>query len=75
MGNYNKDRGGSKFSGKRDFGGRSGGDRGDSRGGRRDFGGNRGGDRERPQMHSAVCDDCGNNCEVPFRPTGDKPIF
>ncbi len=26
-------------------------------------------------MHSAVCDDCGKRCEVPFRPTGDKPIF
>ncbi len=35
----------------------------------RDFGGGR------PQMHSAVCDDCGNDCEVPFKPTGDKPVF
>ena len=67
MGNHNN-RGGNSFSGKRDFGGRG---RDNDRGGRRDFGG----DRERPQMHSAVCDDCGNNCEVPFRPTGDKPIF
>jgi CxxC-x17-CxxC domain-containing protein len=30
---------------------------------------------ERPQMHSAVCATCGKRCEVPFRPTGDKPIY
>ena len=29
----------------------------------------------RPSMHSAVCSDCGRDCEVPFRPTGDKPVF
>ena len=32
----------------------------------------RGGDRE---MFDAVCDECGKNCKVPFRPTGGKPIF
>jgi len=26
-------------------------------------------------MHKATCSECGNACEVPFRPTGDKPIF
>ncbi len=26
-------------------------------------------------MHSAVCDECGKTCEVPFKPTGDKPIY
>jgi CxxC-x17-CxxC domain-containing protein len=26
-------------------------------------------------MHPAVCSKCGKDCEVPFRPTGDKPIF
>jgi CxxC-x17-CxxC domain-containing protein len=26
-------------------------------------------------MHKATCADCGNTCEVPFRPTGDKPIY
>jgi CxxC-x17-CxxC domain-containing protein len=30
---------------------------------------------ERPMMHSAVCASCGKSCEVPFRPTGDKPIY
>ncbi|MDH4330922.1 MAG: hypothetical protein OEV93_05250, partial [Candidatus Moranbacteria bacterium] len=33
----------------------------------------RGGDR--PEMHRAVCSKCGDNCEVPFKPTGSKPIF
>jgi len=77
MGNYDKgdrfggNRGGKKFGGKKDFGGRSfGGDRGGSKGG---YGGGRDGDR--PEMHKATCSDCGNSCEVPFRPTGDKPVF
>ncbi len=30
---------------------------------------------ERPPMHKAVCDKCGKNCEVPFRPSGGKPIY
>ena len=34
-----------------------------------------GGFRERPMMHKAVCDNCGKDCEVPFRPTSGKPIF
>lgn len=68
MGNFNKGK-----SGGRKFGG--GGGFGSDRGGRdRGFGGG-GRDRERPEMHKTVCSDCGNSCEVPFRPTGDKPVF
>lgn len=26
-------------------------------------------------MHQAVCSECGNACEVPFRPTGEKPVY
>jgi len=26
-------------------------------------------------MHDAICDECGRNCQVPFRPSGDKPIY
>lgn len=37
--------------------------------------GHRGERRERPQMHSAVCATCGKRCEVPFKPTGEKPIY
>lgn len=26
-------------------------------------------------MHDAVCDRCGQDCEVPFRPSGDRPVY
>lgn len=26
-------------------------------------------------MHRVICDDCGDACEVPFRPTSGKPIY
>lgn len=32
-------------------------------------------DRGRPDMHRAVCDECKKECSVPFKPTGDKPIY
>ena len=34
----------------------------------------RSGSRDK-QMFKAVCSECGKDCEVPFRPTGDKPVF
>jgi CxxC-x17-CxxC domain-containing protein len=43
--------------------------------GRRDSGRRSFGDRERPQMYEATCSDCGKRCEVPFKPTGDKPVY
>lgn len=88
MDNYKKGKdfgGGKRFDGDR--GGRRGGFGGGDRSGGRGFGGSRdrsndrgrfGGGRHkdsRPDMHKAVCTECGNNCEVPFRPTGEKPIF
>jgi CxxC-x17-CxxC domain-containing protein len=42
------------------------------------FGGNRrsgGRDGARPAMHQATCSECGQACEIPFRPSGDRPIF
>lgn len=59
------------FNGGNKFGG------GGSRfGGRNSFSRDSGGrDGGRPMMHKAVCSDCGNSCEVPFRPTGDKPVY
>jgi len=30
---------------------------------------------DRPTMHKAICDECGRECEVPFEPTGDKPVY
>ena len=40
---------------------------GRDRGPRRDFG-----PRE---MHKAVCSECGQDCEVPFKPTEGKPVY
>lgn len=39
--------------------------------GRRDFGG-RSGDR---QMFKTICSKCNKECEVPFVPTGNRPVF
>jgi DNA-directed RNA polymerase len=35
---------------------------------RRGFGGPR-------TMHKAVCSECGQECEVPFKPTEGKPVY
>ncbi len=35
-------------------------------------GGGYGGARE---MHPAVCAQCGKDTEVPFRPSGDRPVY
>jgi CxxC-x17-CxxC domain-containing protein len=59
---------------------REGGFRGGNKGGfeKKSWGGAKSGgygaDRDR-QMFKAVCAGCGKPCEVPFRPTGDKPVF
>ena len=26
-------------------------------------------------MHDATCGDCGKQCQVPFAPRGDKPVY
>ena len=26
-------------------------------------------------MHKAICADCNKECEVPFKPTGDRPVY
>jgi len=63
MGDFNQD---NRFSGGRGgqrYGGR------DS--GRRSFG-----DRDSVRsMHKATCAQCGNECEVPFRPSGERPVY
>jgi len=39
-------------------------------------GGYRGGfDRNDRQMFNVVCSSCGKDCKVPFKPTGDKPVY
>ena len=38
------------------------------------FGG--GGFSNRPrEMHKATCADCKRECEVPFKPSGDRPVY
>ncbi len=69
MGSFNKggnNRGGGGFRGGRDSG------RPNFQ--KKSWDNNRGGDRE-VTMHSAICSECGKKCEVPFRPTGDKPVY
>lgn len=62
---FGDNRGGSRFggrdSGRQDFQKKSWGERGS-------------GDRE-SVMHKATCSDCGKSCEVPFRPSGEKPVY
>jgi len=31
--------------------------------------------RGRREMFSATCSQCGVSCQVPFRPTGEKPVY
>ena len=26
-------------------------------------------------MHDVICDKCKTKCQVPFKPTGDKPVY
>ncbi|MBI3021482.1 MAG: DNA-directed RNA polymerase [Candidatus Omnitrophica bacterium] len=35
-----------------------------------------GGGWARPrEMHKAVCAECKKECEVPFKPSGDRPVY
>jgi len=33
------------------------------------------GRREPREMHKAVCAECGQECEVPFKPDGSRPVY
>lgn len=66
MGNF---QGGGRSGGfKGGGGGRSGGFQ------KKSWGSDRGNDRP-VVMHKATCSECGKSCEVPFRPTGEKPVY
>ena len=71
MGNFRSDRGSGGFrnssprSGERDRGGFRD----------RDSRNSRSSGREKPEMHSAICDKCKKECEIPFKPSGNKPVF
>ncbi len=70
MGNFQKGSNKGGFRGGNDRG--HGGDRGGFQ--KKSWGGDDRG-RSPVTMHRAVCADCGQSCEVPFRPVGDKPVF
>lgn len=55
-------RGNNRFSGGRDFK-------------RNDFDRDKRNSSDRRSMTRTTCSECGNSCEVPFVPTGDRPVF
>ncbi len=67
MGNFRPQGRGGGFSGGRSRDRGFGGDRGFSR--------DRNSERRNVEMYDAVCSKCGKKCQVPFRPTGSKPVF
>ena len=38
-------------------------------------GGDGGYDRGPREMHKAICAECKKECEVPFKPSGDRPVY
>jgi len=76
-------RGGNRSGGNRGGFGRGGNRSGGNRGGfgRGGFGsGGRGNDGFNRsfgprEMHKAICSDCKQECEVPFKPTEGKPVY
>jgi len=63
--------GGSRFGGGSRF---NRNDRGSSYGGRSNYGRDSRNDGPK-EMFDAKCADCGNDCQIPFRPRGDKPVY
>ncbi len=68
-------------SGGGSYGGRSGGGSYGGRSGGGSYGGRSGGgsygrrdDRPR-EMFDAKCGDCGNDCQIPFKPKDDRPVY
>jgi len=59
MGRFQKDD-------RRPFGGKSFGNKRASFGRR---------NNERPAMFKAVCSECGDSCDIPFKPTNGRPVF
>jgi len=73
---FGRPSGGSRF-GRRD----SEGSRDDDRPRNKTFSRSNDGDRESSggkggfELHQATCDKCGRECDVPFKPTGNKPVY
>jgi CxxC-x17-CxxC domain-containing protein len=41
----------------------------------RDRGTSRGRSFDRQMLHKTICSKCNKECEVPFRPTGNRPVY
>ena len=79
MGNFGGGNARREGGAKRSFGGR-GGDSGGRFGGSDRGGSFSGGDRPRSdfgprEMHDAICAECGQGCQVPFKPIANKPVY
>ena len=68
MRNFNRDRKFGRRDSRQSYGASKRFSRDSDRPERRDF-------RKEVEMHSATCDKCGARCEVPFKPTGNKPVY
>ena len=44
-------------------------------GGHRGHSGHGGGSFGEREMHKATCAECNQECEVPFKPSGDRPVY
>jgi CxxC-x17-CxxC domain-containing protein len=44
-------------------------------GGGRGFGGGGGYGGGNKEKHTAICSDCKKECTVPFKPSGDRPVY
>jgi len=63
-------------SGGQSSGGRSFGNSGGRSSGGRSFGNRDSFQRREPaEKHKATCSECGQECEVPFKPTPGKPVY
>lgn len=77
---YNREfRPGGDRGDKRGYGARSGAGGRSFGGGDRKFGGggkfSSGKSGGRPFMYDAICSKCGKPCQLPFKPTGERPVF
>jgi CxxC-x17-CxxC domain-containing protein len=72
---YGAPSGGDSYGGSSSYGGgyeSSGYGNGGSGGG---YSGGYGGERRQREMFDAVCANCGKTASVPFRPSGNKPVY
>ncbi|MBU0757842.1 MAG: DNA-directed RNA polymerase [Nanoarchaeota archaeon] len=67
MAEYNKGGSGRSFGGKKSFGDRKSFGEKKSYGDRGSFG--------PKELHDAKCSECGQDCQVPFKPTEGKPVY